>query len=128
MLKRAILAITIASAAMLGILLFTTTPASTGPLGILAFFVFMYLSVLGVLTFLFRGVSLLASKAPWLRSKRLRLNELTLRRSYYYASVIALAPVMIVAMQSVGEIGPYQILLVLFFIIIAWVYVTNRTT
>src|SRR5690606_5323563 len=62
MLKRIIAATTVLSALMLGVLLFTTTPSSTGPLGILGFFVFMYLTALGVLTFLFWSMNIFISK------------------------------------------------------------------
>lgn len=127
MLRRTIAIMTIASAGMLGILLFTTTPISTGPLGILAFFVFMYMTALGVLTFLFEGVSFMIPKILPVKNKRLKARELSLRESYYYATVAALAPIMLIAMQSVGQVGVYQILLVAFFVVIAWLYVTNRT-
>lgn len=127
MLERIVPTVTLASAALLVVLLLTTSPSSTGPLGILGFFVFMYLTALGVLAFLFRGVSVVGSK---LGAKRhpgsLGVKELPFRVAYYYASVIALVPVMFIAIQSVGEVGPYQVLLVVFFIVIAWIYVQNR--
>lgn len=52
---------------------------------------------------------------------------MTLGRSYYFASVIALAPVMVVGMQSVGEVGLYELLLVILFVGIACVYIAKRT-
>ena len=127
MLQRAIVLMTIASAVMLSVLLFTTTPLTTGPLGILGFFVFMYMTALGVLTFLFRGISWIVPKFLLVPRKKIGMQQLTLKRSYYYASVVALVPVMLIALQSVGEVGIYQVLLVFFFVVIAWVYVTNRT-
>lgn len=115
---------------MLIILLFTTTPSSSGPLGILGFFMCMYLSVLGVLTFLFRGLSFLMAKVIPKRNAKLLagMKGVSLRTAYYYASVIASVPVMIVAIQSVGQVGVYQVLLILFFVVIAWIYVENRTS
>lgn len=126
MFRRTIVAVTVVSVLMLGVLLFTTTPSDTGPLGILGFFVFMYLTALGVLTFLFRGLSILAIKL--LPMKRNLSTTPALRTSYYYASVVALIPVMIIAIQSVGELSIYQILLIAFFVVVAWIYVTNRTS
>ena len=115
MLTRTIATVTVVSALMLGVLLFTTTPADTGPFGILGFFVFMYLTALGVLTFLFRGLSILAIKIlPKKRS--LPRKDPALLTAYYYASVVALIPVMIIAIQSVGELAIYQILLIVFFV------------
>lgn len=129
MLKRIISVATLVSAVLLAVLLFTTSPSSTGPLGILGFFVFMYLTALGVLTFLFRGVSMITSRLmPRRRAGSFGAKEISFRMAYYYASVIALVPVMFIAIQSVGEVGIYQVLLVVFFIIIAWVYVQNRMT
>lgn len=119
---------TVVSALMLGVLLFTTTPSSTGPLGILGFFVFMYLTALGVLTFLFWSLSLFASRILSARRTRLKMRNTTFRGAYYYASVVALVPVMLIAIQSVGEVGVYQVLLMSFFVVIAWIYVTNRTS
>ncbi len=127
MLKRAITATMVISALMLGILLNTTTPATAGPVGILAFFVFLYLSALGVLAFLFRGISVVLPKIPFFWTKKHPNEGLPLRRSYYYASIVAAAPVMLVAMHSVGDVGPYQVLLVVLFVSIGWVYIANRT-
>lgn len=56
------------------------------------------------------------------------LPSLTIRRSYYFSSVLALAPVMFIGMQSVGEVGIYEVVLVLLFVGIACVYVAKRTS
>lgn len=45
---------------------------------------------------------------------------------YYLCSVIALAPVMLLAMQSVGRLNWYEVVLVLVFEIIAVFYLTRR--
>lgn len=128
MLKRAIAATTIASAVMLSLLFYTTTPATAGPVGILGFFVFMYLTALGVLTFLFRGVSIIAAGLSLGKFKKPAASSMPLRKAYYYASIAASAPVMLIAMHSVGQVGPYQVLLVVIFVAIGWVYVANRTS
>lgn len=112
---------------MLTILLATTAPSTAGPLVILGFFVFLYLAALGVLTFLLYGLSSILAKAPSIGKTKLKVGGLSFKRAYYYASVTALVPVMLTAIQSVREIGVYQILLVCFFAVIAWIYVTNRT-
>jgi hypothetical protein len=104
----------------------TTAPASAGPMGILGVFVFMYVSALGVLTFLLYGVSTTMTKLIGAITDKAQPIAFTLRKSYYYASVVALAPVMLVAMQSVNEVGFYQLLLVVIFVVIAWVYITKR--
>lgn len=126
MLRRVIAITTVVSALLLGVIFFATTPSSAGPLGILSLLVFMYLTVLGVLTFLFYGISLLIVKTPLGRLRPFRFKKVSFRASYYRASVVALAPVMLIALQSVSQVGIYQILLILFFLITAWVYITNR--
>jgi hypothetical protein len=112
---------------MLFVLLTTTTPSTAGPLGILSFFICMYIAALGVLTFLFQGASLLLAKLSPMKRRKIIPGGLSLKKAYYYASVLALVPIMLLAMQSVGEIGMYQLLLVGFFTFIAWLYVANRT-
>ena len=128
MFKKGIIITTSIATVMLAVLLITTTPQSTGPLGILGFFVFMYIAALGVLTFLFKGISFLTSRISFLKTRKIGGRPLSLRQSYYRASVMALAPVMLTAMQSVGEVGVYQLLLVMIFIVVAWLYVINRTS
>ena len=116
-------------AAILLVVIFqTTVPAAIGPLGILFVFVLMYMLTLGVLTFLIFGLgnlfqrfitSLLVVKKPF--------QALSLTRSYYFSSVISLAPVMLIGIHSVGELGFYDVLLVAIFVAISCVYVAKRT-
>ena len=127
MLTKVVAGITGVSAFMLTVLLLTTTPAETGPLGILGFFVFLYVTALGVLTFLFQLFRVLLFRLLPNRQRPWKVRDLTFRQSYYYASVIAAVPVMFIAMQTVGEVGIYQILLIFFFAVIASIYVSNRT-
>lgn len=127
MLKRILAAATVISCVIICGLLVMTTPSESGPLGILAFFVFMYLAALGVLTFLFYGISLFIAKATVTITRKPAIGRLAFRKAYYYASAAALAPVMLIAMQSVNQIGVYQFLLVLLFVMMAWVYIAKRT-
>ncbi len=113
---------------LLVILLQVTTPTTVGPLGILASFMLMYVSVLGILTFLLFGSSRIVSKISASLTVKKPFSSLTLRRSYYFSSVIALAPVMFIGMQSVGELRIYEVLLVILFVIIACIYISKRTS
>jgi hypothetical protein len=112
----------------LAVLWQTTAPATIGPLGILVVFILMYVSVLGLLTFLLFGASKIISKVSASFVTRRPVGILTLGRAYYFSSVIALAPVMFVGMQSVGEVGFYDVLLVGLFVVIACVYIFKRTS
>lgn len=105
----------------------TTTPAAIGPVGILLVFVLMYLSVLGILTFLLLGLNRVIIKLSGSLVLKQPIRGLSTSRAYYFASVIALAPVMIVGMQSVGEVGVYELLLIVIFLVIACIYIAKRT-
>jgi len=112
---------------LLAMLLYTTAPATAGPLGILIVFILMYVSALGVLTFFIYGISRASAQLSRSITVKRPLQTLSFNRSYYFASVIALVPVMFIGMQSVGEVGVYEILLVTVFAVIACVYISKRT-
>lgn len=113
---------------MLVVLLQTTTPATIGPLGILFVFILLYVSVLGVLTFLLFGCSrIIAKLASSVIVRKSTIQSLTLGRAYYYSSVLALAPVLFIGMQSVGEVSIYDVVLVVLFVVIACIYIAKRT-
>jgi hypothetical protein len=117
----------ISATMVLIILLQTTTPATVGPLGILLIFVLMYVSVLCALTFLLYIASKFIAKVSASITVRRPIQRMTLVKSYYFSSVIALAPVMLIGMQSVGEVGFYDVALIILFIVISCVYIAKRT-
>lgn len=127
MLGKIVAVSSVISFSALFLILQMTTPATIGPVGILFVFVFMYLSVLGLLTFFIFGVSKLLARVSKALSIKRQPSLMTINRSYYFASVIALAPVMVVGMQSVGEVGVYELLLVVLFLVIACTYISKRT-
>lgn len=112
---------------LLVLLLELTNPTETGPLGVLAVFVLMYVSVLLALTFLLYGLNRVIRKLSASLTVKKPLQELTLLRSYYFASVLALVPVMLIGMQSVGDVGIYEVILVILFALIATFYIHRRT-
>jgi hypothetical protein len=126
MLKVIIPIITAVSLCLLLILLNITTPATAGPFGILAIFVFVYLLSFGLMTFFLYGMSRIIAHISAAFVVRRPLQGMTLRRSYFFSSVIAAAPVMLIALKSVGVIGIYEYLLVIFFVVIGCLYVSKR--
>ena len=107
---------------LLSALMQATTPSSIHPLGILAVFVLIYVLALGVLTFfVFWG-------GQFMRRiyKRPGSMGLSFRRAYLYGSVLALAPVMVVGVASIGRLDFYQVLLVILFECAACFYVARR--
>ena len=128
MLGRLLVVVTIIAAILLGVIFQTTIPAEIGPLGILFVFILMYVLALGVMTFLILGSGRLLRKfINILGMVKKPFRAPNLSRSYYFASVISLAPVMLIGIHSVGELGFYDVLLVMIFVIISCVYVAKRT-
>lgn len=127
MLKKVIGFGTIIAVTLLTVMLYMTTPVEAGPLGILFVFILMYMSALGMLTFLLFGVSRVIAKLSRSFTVRRPLEVLSFQRSYYFASVLALVPVMFIGMQSVGKVGIYEIILILIFTTISCVYIAKRT-
>lgn len=128
MLKRIIGSGTIITVILLTAMLYMTTPAEAGPLGILFVFILMYLSALGMLTFLLFGVSRAIARVSRSFTVRHPPRVMSFQRSYYFASVLALVPVMFIGIQSVGKVGLYEVILMLLFTTIGCVYIAKRTT
>lgn len=126
MLGKVVIVSVVMAFAALALLLTTTEPAAIGPLGILLVFICMYVSVLGVLTFLLYGGSRVLSKVAGSFTVKRPIQPMVFRRAYYFSSVLALAPVMIVGMQSVGGVGVYELLLIGIFELIACIYIAKR--
>lgn len=110
----------------LSLLLNLTSPGSIGPFGILIVFVFIYLSSLGVVTFLIFWFSKIISFISKIFVFRKPIQPISFKHSYYYASVISSAPVMVVGLESVGAVGGGELLLVILFVIVGCVYVSRR--
>lgn len=114
------------AAVALVFLLNQTTPNQAGPLGVLIIFLLMYIIALGGMTFAIHGISRVIAKLSSSVAVKRPLRIITLKQSYYYGSIVALAPVMLIGMQSVSGINVYDILLVGFFVIIGIVYISRR--
>ena len=127
MLGRVISVSIVLAAVVLALILQTSTPSNAGPVGILIVFLLMYVLVLGVLTFVLFWVSKLWNRGMTIVMPRHPSAPLTLVRSYYFSSVIGLAPVIFIGMQSVGEVGFYDVLLIVIFVSVACFYIAKRT-
>jgi hypothetical protein len=126
MLERIVAIITVVSLCLLIVLLNVTIPTSIGPFGILAVFIFAYVSSLGVMTyFLYASSRIIAHLSSAFTVKR-PLVALPFRRAYYYSTIIAAAPIMLIGLQSVGSIGIYELLLVVLFTGIGCLYINKR--
>lgn len=117
----------IVAVVLLAIVLQLTTPATIGPLGLLFVFIMLYMAALSVLTFLIFAVSWASARAGNSLTVRRPVQPLSLRQAYYYGSIVALAPVMLLGMQSVGAVGIYETVLVVLFAVLGCVYIAKRS-
>lgn len=108
--------------ALLSAITQSTTPSTIHPFGILLVFILLYVLALGVLTFLLYGIIHLLQQ--FVRS-RAQKHAFTFKRAYVYGLVLALAPIMMVGMASIGRLGAYEILLICTFEAVICFYV-NR--
>jgi hypothetical protein len=126
MLQRVIAIITIVSLCLLTLMLVTTTPATAGPFGLLLIFLTAYLTSLGLISFFLYGISRIVVYAMAGFTLRRPMQVMPFRRAYYFSTILAAAPVMLVGLQSVGSIGIYEFLLVVIFEVIGCVYIAKR--
>lgn len=126
MLEKVVTILTLTSLCLLVILLNITTPTTIGPFGILAVFIFGYMSLLGIVTYFFYSFSKLIAQLGTAFTVKKPIKSMTFRRSYYYSTVISAAPIMLIGLQSVGSIGFYEFALVLIFTVIGCIYITKR--
>jgi hypothetical protein len=126
MLPRIIATVSLASLCLLSALLTFTTPASAGPFGLLMIFITAYLTFIGLISFFLFGISKLIASVAVGMTFRKPYRAMTFRRAYYFSTVLAAAPVMLIAMQSVRSIDVYELLLVIIFEVVACVYVSRR--
>lgn len=126
MLPRIIATISLASLCLLSYMVTFTSPADAGPFGLLTIFITAYLTFVGMISFFLYGVNRLALLVLAKGTAKKAVRNFTFKRAYYYSTVLALAPVLLIGLQSVGSIGFYEVGLVILFEIIACVYVGKR--
>jgi hypothetical protein len=98
----------------------TTNPLQSGPLVILAVFVLIYVLIVTALSAVFHLV------ATILRMIR-PASHFSMRRGYYVVSIIALAPVLFVALNTLGQLDVLEIILIILLVGLGCFYVIRRT-
>lgn len=98
-----------------------TAPATIHPIGLLVFFLCLYVFMLGLIAYMvYFGQSLL--KRYFFK----RQPALTFWRSTQLASVAALAPIMLLAMRTVSTVTVLDVMFVGLFVAVALFYVIKR--
>lgn len=121
--------ITTGSMIIAGILLFfilNSYSPMTGPGVILIVFFLLYIFCFGFIAWFLRIGSWAVKRIGIALKWRKPVVLLKLTDAAYYSSIIAMAPVMIVAMHSVGEVSLYDIGLVILFVAIGAFYIKKR--
>jgi hypothetical protein len=104
-----------------------SNPVDIGPAGILIVFILIYLfCASSFFVFLHFGVGLLSRFVSSRKSIDHRHWQIGVRRAYYIASALAFAPVVLLAMQSVGQLQIRDVLLVTILEILAIFYIVKR--
>ena len=104
-----------------------TTPGGAGPVVILFVFILMYLSLLGVVTFLlYAGMRVVYFLVDLLTNRKVHAR-LSLSLAYLYATVLATLPMIVMGLYSVNGIRWHELLLVGIFGVIGVLYIARRT-
>lgn len=127
MLPRIVALISLASFCVLSLMLTLTSPADAGPFGLLVIFITAYLTFVGLISFFLFGMNRLIVALSSGMTIRRPLQPMKFKRAYYFSTVLAVAPVLLVGLQSVQPIGVSDILLVLLFEVVACIYVARRS-
>lgn len=127
--KRILTVVTLLAAIVCVAMLFMTNPLQSGPIGILAVFVSLYITLVGVIAFLMHGISRLLAHRQALRAVvRRPFEAISLLHSYYYASALALGPVMLLGIGSVSKISITEITLIVIFVVAACIYIRKMSS
>lgn len=103
-----------------------TTPTSAGPIGVLVFFLLLYLVCLGVFTGLVFLFSYLVSVLTKDLVKVRPSSPMSVKKAYYLSSVLSLAPILFLAIQSFGGIGFLEFFLIIIFTTLGCIIVVKR--
>ena len=107
------------------VLVHTVTPMSIGPLGILAFFVSLYIATASICYLVMVATRRIVMHVVRHDMHR-RLAAVTPLKLYYYASIVGLMPVILLGMQSIGGVTAWDVLLLTLFLGLGCFYVHKR--
>ena len=101
-----------------------TTPSQVGPFGVLMLFLCIYTVMVYIIGGILRLVRAVLQRRKPLAPGRV-LSQQT-ESVYYYASVLAAVPVLLLGMQSVGALSWWSLLLTALFVALGLLYVYKR--
>lgn len=128
MFAKLLVIIGVVSAVALGYMLISVPPAAAGATGVLAVFLLSYIVSVIVLTFLFFSIQKVLIKLLYSDRTGSVAGQVSLRKSYYYGSILALGPVILVSLRSVGKAGAGELILVVILLAIGCLYISRQTS
>lgn len=127
MFTRILLVVGLVSIVALGYILTSYSPSTAGAMGVLAVFLLSYVALVVFLTFLFHLLYKVIVRLLYSDRVQHVSDTLSLRRAYYYSSILALGPVVLVSFRSVGDVGLGEVGLVTALLVIGCLYVSRQT-
>lgn len=127
MFAKILLVVGLVASIALGYILTNLSPSTAGAIGVLAVFLLSYTILVVVLTFLFYLMHKVIVRLLYSDRVQHTSDTLSLRRAYYYSSILALGPVILVSFRSVGTVGLGEVGLVMALLIIGCLYVSRQT-
>jgi len=126
--SRWVYTVPLVSAVALFLLFTQSSPESIGPAGILLVFVLLYVFFVSCLFIaLHAGVVLLTKLFGERINRQFGKWQLEVKRAYYVASIAAFVPVILLAMQSLGQLQLGDIALVIVLASLVTFYVLRLT-
>lgn len=107
------------------VIVHAVTPMGVGPLGILAFFLCLYVATASICYLVMAATRRVVMRVVR-RDVHRRLAAVTPLKLYYYASIVGLMPVILLGMQSIGGVTAWDILLLTLFLGLGCFYVHKR--
>ena len=101
-----------------------TTPSQVGPFGVLMLFLCIYIVMIYIIGGILRLVRAVLQRRKPLAPGRVLSQQA--EGAYYYASVLAAVPVLLMGMQSVGALSWWSLLLTALFVALGLLYVYKR--
>lgn len=118
--------LTIICTCILAYLFFSTTPDTVGSFGVLMVFLCLYVVLLGLITSsIFYGARIVRFICSLFRYS-IRRPAISYRHSYYYGTIVALMPMMLIGLQASAALSVYSAALILAFGFLGIFYVSKR--
>ena len=126
MLSRILFFIWLLSLFILIYILGFTKPTQIGAVGVLVVFLLFYVVSTITATYFVYIANRIVLQLFFADVVNIKSKSMSLKKAYYFGSVFALGPVMMISLQSVGGVGLWSFVLVCFLLILGSLYVSRQ--